>query len=512
MKYIIIITFITIFTNISFSQQKTYTGKFQRGIATYDYYENQNLERIKNGSFKYEYEIDQVNLYRNHIPAKVLINGYYKNNLLDGRWEDVYITNSEVPNLGKVKIKRTSLINLDNGIRNGVWQCKYETELNNKVETNNANVIFVKGKIVGEVNLFGYIGKFNKLGEFDNVWSFKSEKNDIEIIAEFKNGIISRFFKRKISTGEILINFNQSEIVNSYSLQLNSEIRQNNTPIKLFNNKKYKYYLIDKFNNRSLSDEVDVNEISEFILTFAEKISKCESGTIGYPSVNFNVFILKEFIGKTDEEIQEEALELIKNQKNQANKEIDSFDNKLKTALFNKNFDAYVEIYNQYKNFILDNAYLEVKNEIYLKRSIQNKYKNIIDSLIEVRNIVKNSLNSVEIDYYKLTYKINGEVKNIKNKHNEHLKQFMDFSRKLDNINKPNSDRYKLYFILNGINRREGNLFENYFKVEEDIKNLNYLLNVKQKLIEYFDKNNKDKLKLLENLDYSERKILEFCN
>jgi hypothetical protein len=56
MKKIILILISTLFFFDSFPQElKTYSGVFKNGTAVYQYYENNDLNRIYQGKFNYTY-------------------------------------------------------------------------------------------------------------------------------------------------------------------------------------------------------------------------------------------------------------------------------------------------------------------------------------------------------------------------------------------------------------------------------------------------------------------------
>src|SRR5579863_6751072 len=63
-------------TNIDSSKRaiKTYTGPFENGTATYQYYENEKLERIYQGNFSYK-------------QPGVIVTGKFKNNKREGTWK-----------------------------------------------------------------------------------------------------------------------------------------------------------------------------------------------------------------------------------------------------------------------------------------------------------------------------------------------------------------------------------------------------------------------------------------
>lgn len=123
--YILLLLNIAVF-QFSYSQiTKEYIGRFDdgdgnnnKGIAKYQYYENENLERIFNGNFKYEYDNNYVFGYY----------GKYENGMKVGIWNSYhYTTNKEILYEAQGEIK--------NNTKNGKWLFKIKDMKSKKTVT-----------------------------------------------------------------------------------------------------------------------------------------------------------------------------------------------------------------------------------------------------------------------------------------------------------------------------------------------------------------------------------------
>jgi len=76
MKYNLLTFAFCLFANLLQAQTiKTYSGPYENGKATYQYYEDNNGERIYNGPFTYK-----------SIDGTIRITGTYKNGKRNGSW------------------------------------------------------------------------------------------------------------------------------------------------------------------------------------------------------------------------------------------------------------------------------------------------------------------------------------------------------------------------------------------------------------------------------------------
>jgi len=113
-KLLFIASLILFFKNICYCQTKTYSGKYEGGTASYQYYENEKFDRIFNGNFSFKSDkIDIDGKYQNNKKVgewvyfgkakkvkhllgdfwtlyNINIRGKYKEGMLDGKWTYIY--------------------------------------------------------------------------------------------------------------------------------------------------------------------------------------------------------------------------------------------------------------------------------------------------------------------------------------------------------------------------------------------------------------------------------------
>jgi len=191
----------------SYSQViKTYSGSFSKGNATYQYFENEQLERIYNGKFSY-IEGDSLNRKINSL----YISGYYKNDKRDGKWVVV-----QYGCVNSVFYSNKLILNYSNGLLNGKFSqiFKNYSDVNSKYKFSGS---FKDNTILGLFNLNedrngnkkSITCFFNKQGFLDSTFSYKN--NFTELISTFKNGFQIKCVYRHLSTGKVLRNFDYTK-------------------------------------------------------------------------------------------------------------------------------------------------------------------------------------------------------------------------------------------------------------------------------------------------------------
>jgi hypothetical protein len=202
---------------------KTYSGSYQcdgqYGKATYQYYENENLERIYNGAFNFVSDNNEI-----------IISGFYSKNLKDKSWTASYgdCMNTYYGNSCNKTITSGSY---KLGKLDGIWTVKYTRTVNNKVfEQNRYSVNFKDNVVIGPQNITLHDrdhrdttvikGCFDNNGYMTGLWNIveKGRERDFEYISEYKSGILIKYLERYYSTGEILNKFDQSEFTNHFAL------------------------------------------------------------------------------------------------------------------------------------------------------------------------------------------------------------------------------------------------------------------------------------------------------
>ncbi len=150
-----------------------YNGDYKNGKAEYTYFENEDLERIYQGNFKYEN--DDINYFTS-------INGFFKNNLKSGNWNYLHYH--------KHSSYSTNISGrYEKDLKNGIWKF------------NDIQIKFHNDTIIGPIKIDGLQGKFDEKGKYLGQWNATS--GDYEYIAEFQNNSLIKLYERIISTGEI---------------------------------------------------------------------------------------------------------------------------------------------------------------------------------------------------------------------------------------------------------------------------------------------------------------------
>lgn len=198
---LVLIFFIGIFQNVFSQQLKTYQGPYEKGNATYQYYEDESLNRIYQGTFKYTAD---------HIS----IIGQYKENKREGKW---IITKTVLPPLDN--FKETITGEYVNGNMEGSWNL-VRVDLKTKKTLAGSDAYFINGYIRGsflyykakfklqssETTPLIINGKFNAEGKLDSTWTIEYKRDGLpfEDIRKFKNGETYFHLLRNVSTGEII--------------------------------------------------------------------------------------------------------------------------------------------------------------------------------------------------------------------------------------------------------------------------------------------------------------------
>lgn len=192
-----LVLLIILFSFNTFSQNlKTYDGQYEdsyggsgNGHANYQYFENEDFERIYNGDFSYK-----STLQTNDRNSITVIQGKFKNNKKIGEW----LYNREYKKLGyhttiKGKYKE--------GLKDGQWSF-YQKGYNERSKSGiTYYLIFKNDTLIGEIKINDLEGSFNERGGYSGKWI--SSSGSYETIAEFENNLLIKLIDRKSSTGEI---------------------------------------------------------------------------------------------------------------------------------------------------------------------------------------------------------------------------------------------------------------------------------------------------------------------
>jgi hypothetical protein len=212
-RFILCLLFALAISLSSYSQIiKTFSGPFYKGKATYQYFENEQYERIYHGKFAY-IEGDSLN----REISSYYLNGSFLNDKRNGKWIIIAFYSGE-----NYFAKEKLTLNYSNGILNGKF-----TKIYNDYHNKN-NVVKLSGNFKGniingvvnwiEVNNSGSKSIkcfFDKDGFMDSTFYFKG--GNMELNSLFKNGFQIKCLYRNLSTGKVLRNFDYTKFYNAFS-------------------------------------------------------------------------------------------------------------------------------------------------------------------------------------------------------------------------------------------------------------------------------------------------------
>jgi len=213
MKFILY-SFVFLFcTSLSFGQIiKTYSGKYEKGTATYQYYENENYERVLHGNFSYQ-------------ESEFQIAGQYNNNLRNGLWK---ASTSLQRGWGKGASIITQLVTATykNGKLDGL--CTYK-KMNATAKailaTSTAN--FKNNMIVGSYKFDSYVDKYENNSKFSIDCSFTKDGflegtlkidynydgTEYQDIQKYRTGFLYWALCRNLSNGDISKKYDRKKFI-----------------------------------------------------------------------------------------------------------------------------------------------------------------------------------------------------------------------------------------------------------------------------------------------------------
>lgn len=205
-----------IFIQNNYSQElKTYNGSFSsvfnsQATANYEYYEDENLERIYNGKFELTAKNESnytTQCSVSYSKDKQLIKGQYLNNKRDGYWEFSRCTSDW-------RTDNTKCFgNYIDGKKNGNWIYKLNFDFDKKTHMSICNITFKNDTIVGKLDLMelgkefndhldGIKGEFDENGFMTGVWDIGNRVDrNTETIVEFYKGFLVKYIIRNKQDG-----------------------------------------------------------------------------------------------------------------------------------------------------------------------------------------------------------------------------------------------------------------------------------------------------------------------
>jgi sulfatase modifying factor 1 len=221
-KSIISITVIILLTSLNFLYAQTiqnFSGAYENGTATYQYFETSNYERIFHGSFKYKGNV--IDGLKGKLTFTAV--GQYNQNKKDGFW--TYTLKD--PNVKGV----TEVVsgNYANGQMEGGWN-SVTTVNNTKKTIKKSSAIFKNNKPFGEItySYTGYTfkeysaitlkGYFNESGFFDGTWTtdYTQAKIQYQEMRKYRDGVLVWLIHRRMSDGQILDKIDSTLFVDKF--------------------------------------------------------------------------------------------------------------------------------------------------------------------------------------------------------------------------------------------------------------------------------------------------------
>ena len=231
---------------------KTYSGNYEGGEATYQYYENTEYERIYQGKFSYKQKSITSDI-RGSLNQEIIINGSFNENKKNGIWSGKEIWSGSF--MGNGSSTKNIKGNYDNGLRTGQWTFSNTFIKNNKSEVVTSSLNFKNDSLVGIINLEGIKGQLDNNGFFIGHWRVVDD--DKEYLAEFKNNLLVKLIGRRMSNGDIFL---------KYDTPILSNLQTDSIPIAEANSYTLKdVYNINLSNNELGFKQIDGDRYGDFL-------------------------------------------------------------------------------------------------------------------------------------------------------------------------------------------------------------------------------------------------------
>lgn len=203
---------------------QTYTGNYESGTATYQYYENENYERVLNGNFTYN--------QRTHYS----ITGQFKDNLRNGVWKATATEKNY--NDQKISIKVVTATYIAGDLE-GV--CNYShTDVITKKVLAKSTAHFKNNVMIGnythflneDENNFTINISLNQDGFADSTSTikYKFEGRQFEHILKYRNGFLYWELHRDLSDGRIIKKLDRKKLIDQIYSNYDSTLKVSIVP------------------------------------------------------------------------------------------------------------------------------------------------------------------------------------------------------------------------------------------------------------------------------------------
>jgi hypothetical protein len=294
-------------SSMCFAQQlKTYNGNYDLrsyevdvfginpsllvGNASYFYYEDENLQRIRSGKFNYNGKLSN-----NGASLSVTISGNYTENKKNGKW-----TVKQLVKIPAGSVDLTFDGGFKEGLPDGLWSSTLTGIQNGKTVSGTYTSNFSSNVLIGEFKMTTNDGTGNKIsGSFDKEGYFTGKtiliKGGEEYQYTFNNGLLVSAIGRTLQSGNVFENYKINEeelaIFNQLMTEKDSAILDE-IPFKIIDGENYNInnFITNEFKNH-------FKNASLFNLTGGD-LSIDENGK--YNWIGFKIRILEASETKTE--------------------------------------------------------------------------------------------------------------------------------------------------------------------------------------------------------------------
>lgn len=218
MKKIVIILFCLIRIICIGQNIKYYSGKYENGTANYQYYENENYERIFHGNFSYK-------------ENNFTLTGQFINNVRNGNWKATRIIKNY--NLNETTIETVSA-SYKNGNLEGLCSYSKKNAVSNK-ELAKSTLFFKENIPIGKYSFISY-EKLNNIsvsiflnseGCADSVAVIRYTQygKQFEDIRKYRNGFLYWQLYRDLTNGDIIKKTNKRKLINDMFFYYDSVLK-----------------------------------------------------------------------------------------------------------------------------------------------------------------------------------------------------------------------------------------------------------------------------------------------
>lgn len=242
------LTLLLLSSVFSFGQTlQTYSGTYENGTATYQYYENENYERVLNGNFTY------------NEGTAYTIAGQFKDNLRTGLWKATTTQKNYYTKQVTTKVATATYVagNLD-GL------CNYShTDVATKKVLAKSTARFKNNVMVGnyshvvsdDENDFTISISLNQEGFADSTSTikYKYEGRQLEDILKYRYGFLYWELHRDMTDGRILKKLDRKKLIDEIYSNYDSTLKVSIVPYAEFARQEQLIYLsqLDKVSSRS---------------------------------------------------------------------------------------------------------------------------------------------------------------------------------------------------------------------------------------------------------------------